>query len=74
MNDFNQFLNLLREGQAETEKNTEPKKKDAVTTAEDRRHVVMRGELARPIGADVSEFLESIPEQEPAPAPPVAAK
>ncbi len=72
MNDFNQFLNLLREGQAETEKNTEPKKKDAVTTAEDRRHVVMRGELARPIGADVSEFLESIPEQEPAPAPPVA--
>ncbi|MBQ3519852.1 MAG: hypothetical protein IJA31_11095 [Clostridia bacterium] len=71
MNDFNQFLNLLRERQTETEKKAEPKKQETVVAVNDRRNVVMRGELARPIGADVSEFLESIPAPEEAPAQPV---
>ncbi len=71
MNDFNQFLNLLREGQPETENKTDVKKQEEAVASE-RRNVVMRGELARPIGADVSEFLESIPEQESAPVQPIA--
>ncbi len=67
MNDFNQFLNLLRDGQTEKEKKVQPNNPEAASTAENRRNVVMRGELARSIGADVSEFLEQIPEKEEAP-------
>ncbi len=62
MNDFNQFLNLLRERPADSADG--PQKQEESAVAEDRRNVVLRGELAKPLHADVSEFTESIPQHE----------
>ncbi len=58
MNDFNQFLTLLRNEQTEKEK--QPTKKDEPSAAPVRPVVPMKGEMAKQIGADVSDFLEAV--------------
>lgn len=59
MNDFNDFLSLLRDQQPEKE-NKQEKPAAPVRTA-----IPMRGELAKPIGADMSEFMEAVEDVKP---------
>lgn len=67
MNDFNQFLNLLRNEQAEKEKQPQKQTEDSASVAPARPVVPMKGELARSISADLSDFLEAVEEKQPLP-------
>lgn len=60
MNDFNQFLNLLRNQQTENENTPAEQQKDESAKKTERPVVPMHGDLAKPISADMSEFMESV--------------
>ena len=62
MNDFNQFLTLLRAEQSEKEKQPAAKENVAEAVKAARPVVPMKGEFAKPIGAEFSQFLEAVEE------------